>query len=466
VGESVQPQIPNVELRLSELQTQIDSLSVALQQWRRMQEHTQPMEQRLAQLTEQCARIVESWRETDVRHTEVVTGLEARLGEWGAIEQRLQHDSGERIRELERTIEHEWQTLRQIHEEPAKQLREQAATLGETCVAAANLALRGFERAESRFAALEQDLQGRMAELSRDVQTAVAQLQTSAGVRPPLPGSVPAFPLESVMRIHEGLRESDDGVTSGALGSVADTTPPSPAKLQPLLPEAAASLSARMESLERAVGEARVAAADGSAAWWLMHPAGAVLVVLAVALAGAGAFAFWMQHRVEASLNDAAARVAAADRRRDVEADAAEKRLAATHQEADRHVAEARQTAVQAQVVGNVLAAPDLVRFSLTGTDAASRAYAQVLWSRSRGLVLSASRLPPAPASRVYQFWLLTTALPVSAGLLTLDQAGRATLATDLPPNVPRPVTGAAVTLEPLGGSAQPSGVTVLSRIR
>ena len=463
MGESVEPQIPNVELRLSELQIQIDSLSVTLQQWRRMQEHAQPMEQRLAQLTEQCARIVERWRETDERHHEAVAGLEARLGQWGDIESRLQQDSGERIRALERTIEHEWQSLRQLHEEPAKQLREQAAILGETCVAAANLALRGFERAESRFAALEQDLQGRMTQLSRDVQSAVAQLQATAGGRAPLAGSVPAFPLESVMRIHEGLRESDDAAAPAAEGHKDDNATAS--RAQPLLPDAAESLASRMESLERVVGDGRGQRMEAGGAWWQSHPAGAALAALVLVIAGAGGFAFWVQQRVDATLSDAAARVAAADRQRDAEADASARRLAATRETAERQLAEARQTALQAQVVGNVLAAPDLVRYSLSGTESAPRAYAQVLWSRSRGLVLSASRLPPAPPRSAYQFWLLTTGLPISAGVLEPDPVGRVTFATDVPAIVPRPVIGAAITLEPLGGSAQPFGAAVLSRI-
>jgi hypothetical protein len=371
VGESVQPQIPTVELRLSELQSQIDSLSVTLQQWRRMQEHAQPMEQRLAQLTEQCARIVERWRETDARHTDAVAGLEARLGQWGDIESRLQHDAGERIRGLERTIEHEWQSLRQLHEEPAKQLREQAAILGETCVAAANLALRGFERAESRLAALEQDLQGRMTQLSRDVHSAVAQLQDAAGARAPLAGSVPAFPLESVMRIHEELREPDDAAAPALEGPGDDATTSGGHRL---LPDAAASLASRMESLERVVGDGRRSRTEAGGAWWQSHPGRAALAVLVLVMAGAGAFAFRVEQRVEARLSEAAARVAAADRLRDAEADAAARRLAATREEADRQVADARQTALQAQIVGNVLAAPDLVRYSLSGTEPASRA--------------------------------------------------------------------------------------------
>jgi hypothetical protein len=447
----------DVDLRLSDLQTQIDSLSVTLQQWRHVQEDPEPMEQRLAQLTEQCARIVEQWRQTDERHTEIVASLEERLSEWGAIESRLQQDSGERIRELERTIEHEWQALRQLHEEPVKQLREQAATLGETCAAAANLALRGFERAESRFVALEQDLQARMTQLAQDFQAALTQLQAGAPALPPPTRRepVPAFPLDSVMRIHEELREDDDAPAPALTGGVASAAGMA-ARPMALLPEAAESLAARMETLE-----AKLAAARTNAAWWRSYPAIGALIVSLVA---AGSFGIWILGRVENRLNEAAAQVAAADSQRDAATQLANNQLSATREEAGRQVAEARQTALNAQIVGNVLAGPDVVRYDLVGTNAAPRAYAKVMWSRSRGLVFSASRLPQLQAGNTYQFWLITGSGPVTAGLLTPDAAGRITFVTDTPGNVPRPVIGASVTLEPSGGRPRPSGTTVLEK--
>jgi anti-sigma-K factor RskA len=452
----------DVDVRLSDLQTQIDSLSLTLQQWRQTQDDSEPVEQRLAQLTEQCARIVDRWRQTDEQHSEIVASLEERISEWGALENRLQQDSGARIKELERTIEHEWQALRQLHEEPVKQLREQAATLGETCAAAANLALRGFERAESRIGALEQDLQSRMTQLSQDLHTAISMLQSGAPVQalPPRREPVAAFPLDSVMRIHEELRESDDGseLSSPALEGATATAPGVALPTRPvaLLPEAAESLAARMESLE-----AKIAAAPAPAAWWRSPSAIGLLVLL---LAAAGAFAVWIQGRVENRLNDADARVAAADRQREAATQLANNRLAATREEAGRQVAEARQTAFHAQIVGNVLASPDVVRYDLNGTGAAPRAYAKVMWSRSRGLVFSASRLPALKAGTTYQFWLNTASGPFSAGLLTPDSSGRVTFVTDTPGDVPRPVVGALVTLEPSGGRPRPSGTPVLEK--
>jgi hypothetical protein len=108
-----------------------------------------------------------------------------------------------------------------------------------------------------------------------------------------------------------------------------------------------------------------------------------------------------------------------------------------------------RARRAKAQVTSDVLAAPDLVRFNLTGGEGAARVSAQLLWSRSRGMVFSGSRLPAPPAGSTYQIWLLTSDSAVSAGTFAPDAAGRATAATDTPPNVPRPITGVRVTLEP-----------------
>jgi hypothetical protein len=165
----------------------------------------------------------------------------------------------------------------------------------------------------------------------------------------------------------------------------------------------------------------------------------------ALGVVGAILLVLWLQWRVDARLDEAAARVSTAEREADT-------------------LAEARETAARTQVMTDVLAAPDLVRFNLGGGPAAPQAYAHVLWSRSRGLVLSGARLPAPKSGTTYQLWLTTSGAPVSAGVFEPDPAGRATLATESPPNIPRPVRGAVVTLEPSGGRRQPTGVTVLTR--
>lgn len=459
----VQQLVPEEQRQhVSDLQAQIDRLSVTLQQWQQAQEQLQPMEQRLTRLTEQWDQILTRWIATDRRHSEAAGQLEARLSDWGAMEMRLQQDASEKMRAVKQTIEHEWEALRHVHEEPARQLREQAASLSETCVAAAHSALSVFERAEARMAALETDIHARMNQLSLDVHAAIAELRGTSDGRP---AQLAPFPLDSVMRIHDELRESGQ---TGKLPQPADAAharDPHPAsKTVASLPEASA-LTERVETLERAVTtrneEARENATRAERMWRTWQT---VLAVTVLVVAAAAVGALMLQRRVDARLNEASSRVAAAERQAALAGELADKRIASTREDAEHRIQEARQTADSAQVISGVLAAPDLIRFNLVGQPGAPRAFAQALWSRSRGLVFSGSRLPALPPGTTYQMWLLTNTEPVSAGLMMPDAAGRVTLATDNPPAVPRPVIGVSVTTEPTGGRRTPSGAAVLAR--
>jgi anti-sigma-K factor RskA len=124
----------------------------------------------------------------------------------------------------------------------------------------------------------------------------------------------------------------------------------------------------------------------------------------------------------------------------------------------ERQMADVRRTAADAQSSLLVLAAPDLARIDLAGQPAAPNATARAFWSRSRGLVFTASNLPPPPPGRAYQLWVLTAQpAPISAGMLTLDANGRVNARFDTPLDLPRPVA-MAVTLEPEGGVPSPTG--------
>jgi anti-sigma-K factor RskA len=111
----------------------------------------------------------------------------------------------------------------------------------------------------------------------------------------------------------------------------------------------------------------------------------------------------------------------------------------------------------QAQSATQVLTAPDLARIDLQGQTVAPDARARALWSRSRGLVFSASNLPAPPAGKVYQVWVVTAQAPVSAGLLVPDSSGGGTAYYMTPPDIGAPVA-VAVTLEPAGGVPAPTG--------
>jgi len=191
---------------------------------------------------------------------------------------------------------------------------------------------------------------------------------------------------------------------------------------------------------------------------WKMYAAVAVLIA-AVAAAGGVAVAFYTKARL------AAEQAAETERRAESIAAVATERIEAERREAAAQIAEARDTATKAYVTSEILTAPDMVRFNLTGGEGASRTSAQLLLSRTRGLVFSGSHLSPLPANTVYQIWLLTSGEPVSAGTITPDTSGRVTLAMERPLELPRPVVGAQVTLEPSPGRQAPSGAAVLARV-
>jgi anti-sigma-K factor RskA len=131
-------------------------------------------------------------------------------------------------------------------------------------------------------------------------------------------------------------------------------------------------------------------------------------------------------------------------------ADVAEQQAAAARSAATLAAADERTVVV-------VLAASDLVRVELAGQPVAPQASARAFWSRSRGLVFTASNLPPLPAGRTYQLWFVTPDMPVDAGLLKPKLDGGVNVVYAMPSGITKPVA-IAVTIEPEGGVPAPTG--------
>jgi len=476
----VNQQVSELEQRLTELQAQIDQLTLSLHLWRENQDRLQPTEDRLSELTDRAADILEQWSSSGARHARAIGELEARLHDLSSLEARMQHNAAESVRELERGIEREWTALREIHEMPARQLTEQAANLTEVAVTAAASAQRGFDRAEARLATIETDLHHRMGELTQELRTVVAELRASRGA-PQLPGPAAAsWPLEGVMRLHNELRQSTEGSADEPAKQTPTPESPQPkhdeedpdmppARFDPrepiaaaplrLLPAAASSLSDRIQTLEQAINDGQTSIRENSEltmrTWRI-----ALAVVLAGVLVGGGLL-WTMQRQVDVS----AARAADAEQQARQATEAANKQMTSARAEAAQQIAEARDAAQKARIVSEVVASMDTVRYLLFGGDGKEQLSAQFLWSRSHGFVFSGSRLPPPAAGSTYQLWLSTATGPVSAGAFAPDSAGRVTLATDPPTSVSR-VLGAFVTVEPTGGREKPSGPMLLARIQ
>ena len=128
-----------------------------------------------------------------------------------------------------------------------------------------------------------------------------------------------------------------------------------------------------------------------------------------------------------------------------------------------KQLSDARRLGAQMQFTVGVLAAADLARIDLAGQKGSPDATARALWSRSRGLVFTATNLPLAPDGRTYQLWVVTTQKTfVSAGLFKPDEGGRVGVVFNTPTDMPQPAA-LAVTLERDGGVPAPTGAQYLA---
>jgi hypothetical protein len=437
-----------LELRLADLEAHLDRLTSTPPPSERGGE-PHPVEQHLADLAERCSDIVKQWAATSERHALAVGELESKLSNWSEAAAGLQRDATGRFQDLERLIEHEWASLRRLHEEPVRQLRDQAESLTEICVSTAGSTQTGIERAEARLALLEKDLHRRMDDLSRDVHAVLDELRQQNGTTVRSPSS--SWALEEVTRLHHEIRD----------GAAAGKNPPTAfALLAAPGPTQSAGDIHREHSTELSDSDHRPLPAEPETSDRSERKRFAAIAAFAVLIAIGGGFSLLFYSRARL----AAEQAAAARQSAELMGNAANDRIDAARRDAAAQIEIARGVASRAQITGDVLAAPDLMRFNLIGAEGTAGASAQLLFSRTRGMVFSGSRLTSPRPGNVYQIWLLTPTDPVNAGTIAPDASGRATLATDRPPDVPRSIVGARVTLESAPGRQTPSEQTVLFR--
>lgn len=127
-----------------------------------------------------------------------------------------------------------------------------------------------------------------------------------------------------------------------------------------------------------------------------------------------------------------------------------------------RDLDQARQRLDRYAAASRILAAPGLETVRLAGLEAAPRASAQALVAGLEGkAVFYASNLEPPGPDRTYQLWVIVAGQPVSAGIFDVEADGGASLVVDSLGDLAS-VEAWAVTLEPAGGVAQPTGPMVL----
>jgi hypothetical protein len=438
----------SLEPRTPDLHVQIEQVSVALQQLRHTQESLNTLEARLSDMTRDCAAILDGWARNDEKHATAVVELHSRLSEWNEIERRLLNESTTRIHQFERSLQHEWTAIRQAHEEPIRQLDAQTTRIAEACLTAVDQALRRFDAAEARLASLEEGLHREIDTLTREVREAVTDLRH--GAQPQLAARQP-WSIDNVVRLHNELRGEGEAAPAPALVGAGSTLGvATPAARGSLALAGSIPIEAEHESAPSPVVAGDTAPPDAeSMPVWRRTPVVAAAVVALLL----GGFAVYLQSQVQAGLRDAAARAEAAERGASEVRAQARQDLNALQKAAEQRLQAAQDAARAAQTFASIAAASDLRRFDLVSRD--RTVTAQALVSVSQGIALSAPNLPPPPAGKAYQLWLIGPDRATSVGMLPANGQGSVTFQTPSP--LPRPIVRASITLEPPSGSTLPT---------
>lgn len=108
------------------------------------------------------------------------------------------------------------------------------------------------------------------------------------------------------------------------------------------------------------------------------------------------------------------------------------------------------------QKIQATIVSPDLRVIQLGGQEVAPQSSARVLWDVSNKRWAVVANLPPAPQGKVYQLWFVSKDAKISAGLLNTNSSGQGITLVNLPAGLNQ-IDATAITLEPEGGSAQPT---------
>lgn len=119
----------------------------------------------------------------------------------------------------------------------------------------------------------------------------------------------------------------------------------------------------------------------------------------------------------------------------------------------------ARETSARDNIV-ELLWDPATRVVVLEGAGPHAQATGRVVWQARRGGHLLTANLPPAPAGKTYETWVITRGQPRAAGVFRVDTSGQAI--APIPP-VGDEVDSFVVTLEAVGGGRAPTGPIVLA---
>ena len=117
------------------------------------------------------------------------------------------------------------------------------------------------------------------------------------------------------------------------------------------------------------------------------------------------------------------------------------------------------------QIIANLPKSPpsNVITVSVKGTDVQPRAHGQLIADpKEQSAVLVISGLPKLEANKTYQVWLIEDNKPVSAGLLTVDENGQGVVIVTSEEAISS-FKSLAISIEPEGGSPQPTGDIVVA---
>lgn len=97
----------------------------------------------------------------------------------------------------------------------------------------------------------------------------------------------------------------------------------------------------------------------------------------------------------------------------------------------------------------------------MKGMEASPNGYGKIIWDAgNQKALLQVSNLPPVPADKEYQLWIIKDNQPISAGLFAVHDPGRDAFfkIEQMEPADDQTMEAFAVTLEPKGGMPEPTG--------
>jgi anti-sigma-K factor RskA len=113
------------------------------------------------------------------------------------------------------------------------------------------------------------------------------------------------------------------------------------------------------------------------------------------------------------------------------------------------------QRAHELAQINSVLVSGQRKVVTLAGQPVAPSSSASVYWDMQNRRWVVTADMPPAPAGKVYQLWFVQGDKKVSAGVIPSDAKGHGFTVVNVPADIE--IEAAAITLEPQGGSPQPT---------